>query len=111
MLDDMRAQVKMQQENHLMSSWFHPPWCPSPPDRPPSRWCPEPAVLGSPVEIVELEPLPGGVCGYELDVYFFLDGERVEGKFKFALWKQTAVLQPQGVEYRESAYRHASEQK
>ena len=74
MLDDMRAQVKMQQENHLMSSWFHPPWCPSPPDRPPSRWCPEPAVLGSPVEIVELEPLPGGVCGYELDVYFFLDG-------------------------------------
>ena len=65
MLDDMRAQVNMQQEKPPNVIVVPPPVVSVTTRSTTEPGCPEPAVLGSPVEIVELEPLPGGVGGFE----------------------------------------------
>ena len=68
MFNDMRAQVNMQQGKPPSVIVVPPPMVSITGNSVSGPGRPEPAVLGSPIEIIELEPLPGGVHGFEPSV-------------------------------------------
>ena len=110
-------------KNHLMSSWF-PPWCPSPPDRPPSRgvlnllfsapqskvssWSRNQRVLAdlsclfvvqeALLQFVENPPFVGG-------------GGGSKGNSSLPCGSKPRCCSHRGVDYPEFAYRHAFAQK